>query len=351
VTSLPPFDTLQAFEAALRLGSMTLAARELGLTQSAVSHRLRRLEGFMGLPLLQRQSGGVQPTPAGEALREGLQALLDDLSALRSRCQLAAAPNRLRVGVSAAIADHWLVPRLPSFNAAYPHLAVELVVLENQHAEPPAGLDLRVLWLPLAELRPGVHQRALCAEQVFPVCHPALLPAGYVPGDARVLLQLPLLHKGRAGVDAAAEWSWPAWFKRLGLPGSPREQLRFETIGPAVSAALAGAGVVLARSMLVHDALVQGRLVRLLPPLHDQPSSKAHLVRWRHELRAEAKVHAFADWLVAQAESTRRGWQRRDAALSRTGADTGPGPGARVPGGPRAPGRRRQAQAVADGSS
>lgn len=328
---LPPFDTLLAFEAALRLGSMTLAARELGLTQSAISHRLRRLEGFMGLPLLQRQGSGLQPTPAGAALRAGLDALLDDLAALRSRCQQAAAPHRLRVGISAAIADHWLVHRLPAFAAAYPHLSVELVVLENQQGEPPAGLDVRVLWLPHSELRASALQRPLCAEQVFPVCHPSLLPPGFVPGDARVLAKLPLLHKGRAGVDAAAEWSWPAWFERLGLPGPPREQLRFETIGPAVSAALSGAGVVLARSMLVHDALAQGRLVRLLGPDQDQPSSKAHLVRWRADQRGDAKVQAIAGWLVAQAEATLRIGQRRDAAWPGVAPAPARGPADTVP--------------------
>ena len=65
---LPPLDSLLAFEAVLRLGSMTQAAAELRLTQSAISHRIRRLEGFMGVPLLRRGGRGLEPTPAGAAL-------------------------------------------------------------------------------------------------------------------------------------------------------------------------------------------------------------------------------------------------------------------------------------------
>ncbi|WP_265441650.1 LysR family transcriptional regulator [Bradyrhizobium sp. SEMIA] len=117
MTAQPPFDALIAFEAVHRLGSVTAAASDLGVTQSAVSHRLRRLEDFMGLPLLTRTSGGMRPTPAGEALASGLAELLTGLGELRARCRAAASNGPLRVGVSAALADYWLVARLPMFKA------------------------------------------------------------------------------------------------------------------------------------------------------------------------------------------------------------------------------------------
>ena len=74
--SLPPFDALVAFDTALRHRSMTRAAAELGMTQSAVSHRLRRLEAYVGAPLLHRSPGGLSATPAGSALATGLADLL-----------------------------------------------------------------------------------------------------------------------------------------------------------------------------------------------------------------------------------------------------------------------------------
>jgi LysR family glycine cleavage system transcriptional activator len=301
---LPPFDALIAFEAALRSRSMTAAAAELGLTQSAVSHRVRRLEAFIGTALLRRQSAGLLPTPAGEALAEGLAGLLDGMADLRTRCLAAAAPGRLRVGVGAALAENWLVRRLPGFAAAYPEISVELVVVENEAPERTTDLDLRILWVPVAEHRATSTQAPLFRESVFPVSHPSLLPPGFTPGDARVLSRLPLLHKGPAGRATSAEWSWPAWLDRLGLPARPKESFRFASIGPAIAAALEGAGVVLARSMLVHDALADGRLVRVLPPEFDLPSSKAHLARWPAALRGAARVKSLVSWLAQRAAET-----------------------------------------------
>jgi DNA-binding transcriptional LysR family regulator len=73
---------------------------------------------------------------------------------------------------------------------------------------------------------------------------------------------------------------------------------------PTTAAALEGAGVVLARSLLVHDALADGRLVRVLPARWDMPSSKAHVVRWPAALGADRRVRTFVDWISAEARAT-----------------------------------------------
>jgi len=301
---LPPFDALVAFDAAVRHGSMTRAAAELGLTQSAVSHRVRRLETFMGTPLLRRHNTGLLPTSAGEAIVDGLSKLLDDFAALRTRCMVAAAPNRLRVGIGAALADNWLVRRLPDFAVTCPQTSIELVVVENEAPELTADLDVRILWVPASELKATSSQSPLFQEQVFPVCSPSLIPPDFVLGDPSILSKLPLLHKGPAGRGTIAEWSWPSWLERLGLPPRTKESFRFASIGPAIAAAHEGAGIVLARSMLVHDALENGRLVRVLPPCEDRPSSKAHIVRWPSTLRNDERVKAFTSWMVKKARET-----------------------------------------------
>ncbi|MGE0660615.1 MAG: LysR substrate-binding domain-containing protein [Reyranellaceae bacterium] len=303
---LPPLDSLLAFEASLRLGSMTRAAGELRLTQSAVSHRIRRLESFMGVPLLRRCGAGLEPTPAGAALAEAFATVLTDIAGLRGLCLQAAGPDRLRVGVGAALAEYWLVRRLPRFAARHRKIAVELVVLENEAPDSVADLDIRILWVPAAELRRTTTQQPLFRENVFPVCAPSLLPDGFRTGDARVFGRLPLLHKGPAGRATSAEWSWSSWLERLGLPPRPRESFRFASIGPAVAAAVNGVGAVLARSLLVHDALQEGRLVRLLPKRFDLPSSKAHVARWPAALRNDERVKLFVAWLVEEASATAR---------------------------------------------
>lgn len=199
MNKLPPFDSLIAFDAAVRRRSMTHAAEELGLTQSAVSHRIKRLEDFMGTQLLNRHNAGLSPTPAGEAVIEGLVGLLAEFAGLRARCLSAVNPERLRIGVGAGLAQNWLLRRLPGFTANHPDVSIELVVVEHEAPEYVADFDVRVLWVPVAELRATTTQQPLVQERVFPVCHPALLPAGFVPGDASVLRDLPLIHKGPGG--------------------------------------------------------------------------------------------------------------------------------------------------------
>jgi LysR family glycine cleavage system transcriptional activator len=301
MSRLPPFDALIAFETVARLGGMTRAAEELNLTQSAVSHRIRRLEDFMGTSLLKRQTNGITPTAAGSAVLENLKDILDRAADLRSLCLSVAAPDRLRVGVGSALADHWLVRRLPLFSARYPATSIELTIVENEVPERAAGLDLRILWRSASEARPSSTQRALFREHVFPVCSPAILPKGFTAGDPKILTKVPLLHKRMPGYDAGAEWSWEAWFDRLNLKGRPREAFRFASIGPAISAALEGAGAALARSMIVADALAEGRLVRLLPPEMDQLSQKVHVVRWPGRLAGDKRVETFAAWLAEMA--------------------------------------------------
>lgn len=311
--SLPPFDALVAFDTALRLRSMTRAAAELGMTQSAVSHRLRRLEAYVGAPLLHRSSTGLSATPAGATLATGLADLLDGLADLRARCRAVAAPSGLRVGVGAALADYWLVKRLPAFAAARAGLEVELTIVESEADLRAADIDVHILWQPAATARSSSTQRLLFREQVFPVCVPGLLPGGRTLRDPGALATLPLLHKGTPGRGQGAEWSWPVWFGRLGIAGKPpAAALRFGNIHTAIGAALQGAGVVMARSLLVHDALKDGRLVRVLPASWDMPSSKAHVVRWPAALTGDERVRRFVAWVVAEAERTtgrRRGDQ------------------------------------------
>ena len=100
------------------------------------------------------------------------------------------------------------------------------------------------------------------------------------------------------------------WFERLGIERRPPAGIRFAALGTAIAAALEGAGVVMARSLLVHDALADGRLVRVLPAKWDMPSSKAHVVRWPAALSSDRRVRAFVDWLAAEAKSTT---EKRDA--------------------------------------
>ncbi|GLH79446.1 LysR family transcriptional regulator [Bradyrhizobium sp. SSBR45G] len=300
--SLPPFDGLVAFESTARHRSMTLAATELGLTQSAVSHRLRKLEAFLGAKLFNHRSGtGLSPTVAGASLLTEIVGLLDDMAMLRARYRAAAQPAVLKVGVGAALSHYWLVRRLPGFLSGHRDVGIELVVAESEAQARAADVDIQVLWLPKTAARSTSTQRLLFKERVFPVAMPRLLPRARPLRTVHQLASYPIIHKGRAGRDDGAEWSWSAWFARLGLGAQAPDGMRVDTISLALAAAIEGAGIALGRSLLVHDALAERRLTRVLSAEWDMPSSKVHVVRWPAILSSDARVRLFTGWLASEA--------------------------------------------------
>lgn len=295
--SLPPFDGLVALDATLRLGSVTRAAAELGLTQSAISHRLRKLEAFMGVALTERTAIGVTGTAAGQAVAAAAGKLLDGMADLRACGRVAAPAPALRVGVGMALAQYRLLPRLEGFSAAHPGMSVDLIHLENAARARTLDLDVVVQWDKAERFKASSTQRALFREHVFPVCHPRLLtPAGPL-SDAALLRGMPLLHKETTDGNRGAEWSWSTWFELLGLGEAPAASMRFDNIATVLAAALQGQGVALARSLLVADALADGRLVRVLPEQWQLESSKMHTVRWPAVLAGDGRVRAFVRWL------------------------------------------------------
>jgi LysR family transcriptional regulator, glycine cleavage system transcriptional activator len=292
---LPPFDELVAFEAVARHLSFTRAATELCITQSAVSHRIRRLEAHFGQELVRRLNPGVALTEAGQAMLPELVASLEALSRLGG-----GEGRRLRVAAGSSLCNWWLAGRLPGFMAAHPGVSVELVPVESRDAIP--EVDVRILWVAPGEDKRSDAQAPLFHEQVFPVCSPKLLPRGKPLANARGLAGLPLLHKASHGMG---EWTWSLWFERLGVPAEAQgAELSFADMGLVLSAAVKGAGVALSRSLLVADALEQGRLVVPFPGIQPMASTKKHVARWRSAQRDDPQIRAFVDWLVAEAADT-----------------------------------------------
>lgn len=295
----PPFDSVVAFEAVARLGSMTGAAGELRLTQSAVSHRIRRLEDFLGLQVFERNGSGLTLTAGGAALCSDVKDLLARSAQLRERCVAAEAPRVLRVGAYGALADHWLVKRLKGFADAHPGVVLEVVTVENLALDRLASADITIGWVPVSEAKSTSTLTVLHREHVFPVGAPALVSNCADLPSYEALRALPLLHKHSP--SQGPEWTWERWFDRLGIgpPASPA--MRFSSIGPALHAAIEGVGIALARSLLVRDALRDGRLVRLLPPEMDMLSTKVHVMRWPAWRIGDPQVRAFTQWFGREA--------------------------------------------------
>lgn len=287
---LPPFAELVAFEAVARHLSFTKAADELCITQSAVSHRVRRLEQFLGTRLLHRSNPGLALTSEGLLLLPQLKSALDGLEQLGRRRE-----RRLRVAAASALCNCWLAGRLQDFMRQRPGMTLELVPMENERTPIPE-VDVRILWVASHEEPKVATQLPLAAEQVFPVCSPALLKRrnGVFPG----FHELPLIDKTAHG---AGEWSWSTWLPYLKQSSEqrPKSRLRMSDMGLTLSAAISGAGVALTRSLLAHDALADGRLVIPVRDFEPMISTKRHFVRWRRDRQGDPDIEGFAHWLAS----------------------------------------------------
>lgn len=293
---LPPIPECIAFEAVATHLSFTRAAESLCLSQSAISHRVRRLESFLGQQLLHRQNPGVELTPAGRAFLQELTTALDALGRLTN------APERcLRVVAPSPLCQLWLAGRLADFMAQHPGVTVELI----PRNAPDNSLQDIDLWIGWAEGKSFNQDNAspLFSEAVFPVCSPSLLPDGQAFASPQNLAELPLLHKAE---PTTGEWSWSYWFDYLHIDPPPKAQaeLRFADMGLIVSAAINGSGVALARSLLVYDALKAGTLVVPVNDFAPMRSSKKHFARWPSNRQDDPDIDAFRQWLVTQAAHT-----------------------------------------------
>jgi LysR family glycine cleavage system transcriptional activator len=300
---LPPFGPLIAFDAVVRHRSFTRAADELGVTQSAVSHRVRRLEDFLGVELLKRLNPGVELSDDGARLQGELATLLDGMASLEPSLRRRAGQQTLRLGAGSSLAAWWLVRRLRTFRALHSEIEIDFVPVESEAAgEPP--LDVRILWTTLAESRATSLQASLFRERVFPVCAPSILPRGQPLSDPAALLELPLIQKRHT---PSGEWSWASWFQKLGLKRAEPRGLVLGDMGLCLTAAVEGAGVAIGRSLLVADAISDGRLVPALATAPDVLSTKVHIARWSPDLIGDRNTQVLVSWLAQAAEETSRG--------------------------------------------
>ena len=283
---IPPIHCLQSFEALARLRSVTLAADELSVTPSAVSHRMRQLESQLGVRLFARSDFTLSADGAAYLahVRQGLQALQQ----LPGQGH-AAGPVRLRLAVTPTFSRQILLPRLALFRHAYPDveliLQVAIPLLDVKAEE--ADLEVRYGTGPYA----GVEQLRILSDEVVPACSPEYLhEAG--PFDGFDTLE----QVSRARLIRSPLESWNTWFRAcsIALP-EPREGAQFNDVGLMLDAAAAGFGVTLMRLKLGRDWLANGRLVRLSP--RSVPSPNHHFLCWKPGALERWECAAFVDWL------------------------------------------------------
>lgn len=298
---IPSLSTIQAFLAAVRHESFSAAADELGVTQSAISHKIKDLEIRLGVGLFRRTGRGTIPTEAARRLGKAMDGALMGIHEALEEVMPAETGRTIRISALPGFALQWLFPRLIDFDQRFPGISLSLETTAELANVAAGEADLAIRYG--RGKYTGVKVERLLDDHIFPVCSKSFLHnCGPIrsPGD---LLTHALLIDDTRTIDGYNP-SWQRWFELVGEPF--RKDTIFKRFGQSnmvIQAALAGQGIALGRSALVVDELRAGTLV--IPVKKAFPSGFCHfLVTPKIRLR-NPHVRAFCHWVKQQAESSR----------------------------------------------
>lgn len=286
--ALPPLSSVRVFEAAARLGSFTLAAVELHMTQAAVSYQVKQLEDRLGAPLFVRLPRGVALTPLGQGLASSTTAAFDQLREGFARAQ-GQSEHLLVISTLPTIAASWLAPRLGAFQLQHPELAVRMdtsieavdLLLQADVAIRSGNGD----W-------PGLEADFLFPNVFTPLCSPAFARQHRLRSPAQ-LARLP-----RIGRSA---W-WTLWLQQVGVTTDEplaSAGVEFGIQQMDVASALAGHGVAIASPLVFAAELAAKRLVQPFDTV--ARDGKDHWLVYASSRRRLKKVQAFKAWVLQEA--------------------------------------------------
>jgi LysR family transcriptional regulator, glycine cleavage system transcriptional activator len=286
---LPSFSLLAAFEAAARTGSVTAAANELGLTQSAVSRQISALEKQLGVALFLRERQTIQLTLAGDSYAREVREALRRISNASLNLRANPLGGTLNLAILPFFGTRWLTPRIGAFLDLHPGVVVNLVT----RLEP---FDLRFDTLDAAihfgpPRWPGAALTFLMDEVVVPVCSPDFRRKHAIVAE-QDLLSVPLLHLNTRP-DA-----WESWFRQNGIAFDSLHGMLFDQFLPMVEAAASGLGAALLPQFLIRREIEQGLVV---PAVENRVMATAqyHLA-YLPDRATYPPLAAFRDWILAE---------------------------------------------------
>jgi len=308
---LPPLNSLKAFEVTARHMSVKRAAAELNVTPAAVSHQIRSLEDYLGVPLFRRQHRALELTDAARAclpkLREGFDCLGKAVEVLRAQ----KGTGTLTVSAAPSFAARWLMPRLHRFLAAHPEIDVRVSARVRQVSEHGKGnvaeratVDA---WLTDSDIAilygrgdyPGFKVDKLLSLSITPLCSPRLLTGPAPLTHPEDLRHHTLLHD-ETGDLYDGESFWELWLKAAEVTGiDTRRGARFSHAVLAFEAAIEGLGVVATLPVLAAADLHAARLIT--PFALRVPLVSAYYIVSSPAAATRLEVGAFRTWLLDEA--------------------------------------------------
>jgi DNA-binding transcriptional LysR family regulator len=287
-------DAVAVFETAGRLLSFTAAARELGLTQAAVSYAVQGLERQLGAPLFRRQHRRVELTEVGQRFLTDVTLGLSVIRRSAEDVRAFASNSHVTLSASTAFASFWMMPRLQQFRDELPGVDLRIQTSDRD-------LDIRAEGIALAvrggrpEAWPGFEAAKLADEEIDVVAGASYVQAHGRPESVADLIAHRFIHLEEPHREAA---TWGDWLASCGL-GPPPKGLIINDYALVIQAVMEGQGIALGWRHLTERLVRTGLLVRLTG--HSLRTGAAFYVVRAQDGEPTARVKQVRDWLVAAA--------------------------------------------------
>ena len=296
---LPSANSLFTFEAAARHESFTEAAKELHVSQPAVSKSVRQLEEYLGASLFHRQHRAIELTEEGRRFYQEIASSLDQLYTAALALRKTPVKESINVSFSSVFTRFWLLPRLDDFKFRYPELKLHLEIeIRDDRDLLREGIDLSSRlgdgnW-------PGIKSWYYADEEVIAICSPSYLSEN---GPIESAAELPGHRLLRLEDEFRPKVDWPQWLQRVGMAAKPTEYaLVFTDASALIEAAVRGQGVALGWRHLVGHEIREGRLVQAVPDVHRTGLSVFLVAPDKGPMKRGAEL--FRDWIIDQTKSS-----------------------------------------------
>ncbi|AFY18083.1 MULTISPECIES: LysR substrate-binding domain-containing protein [Pseudomonas] len=295
----PSMTALRALDAVARLGSVSVAARELNLTRSAISHQISKLEECVGFALTERIGRGIGLTYQGERYAREVHGILLNLLDAGQLVDDQEISGRLCVSCAPGFATYWLCHHIGAFLRQYPQVQLQLISPRTPDDVNNPAADLCIAY-GIGDW-PEMIVEEIVALRFFPVCSPRLINALGGLKSPQELSSYPLLHM--------TDYSdWRVWLTAAGASGvNATSGILFSDAHCAQSACIAGQGIAIGDNLISGDALSKGLLVRpfdITIDLH-----RGYYLAADPQKADRAVVQAFGNWIKTQLQSSRQTWQ------------------------------------------
>ncbi len=294
----PSMTALRALDAVARLGSVSIAARELNLTRSAISHQISKLEECVGYALTERIGRGIGLTYQGERYAREVHRLLLNLQEAGQLLDDQKVSGRLCVSCAPGFATYWLCHHIGGFLRQYPQVQLQLISPRTPDDTHNPAVDLFIAY-GIGDW-PELVVEQIVALRFFPVCSPRLINAQGGLKSPQELSGYPLLHM--------TDYSdWRVWLTAAGASNvNGGTGILFSDAHCAQSACIAGQGIAIGDNLISGDALAQGLLVRpfdITIDLH-----RGYYLLADPQKAERPVVQAFSNWVKGQLQNAHHNW-------------------------------------------